>query len=1340
MSGAEALDSSASRVGQTLSGRYRLEQTLGRGGAAEVFSAYDEQLQRKVALKCLLDHDGAVTAERMAALFRHEFLVLSQVMHQNVIAAYDFGFADGLPYYTMELIDGRPLSQAAPLPVDVVIAMMRGLCEPLEIVHSRRWVHRDLSPRNVICMPSGAFKLIDFGATVSMDEPHPPVGTPPCMPPEVLHQEPLDATADVFGLGALAYFALTGRYAYPARTLGALPRVWMTQPKRLRELLPSVPQTLDDLVMAMLSIDRSTRPRSMAEVLHRLEGGSRASLPPSVGTARAYLETPKLIGRDASVAQLRGLLRIAQSGRGAVCVIRGEAGTGRSRMIDTAALEARVMGYAVARASGRHAGSAPLALMKALGQSVDGALARREERSNSARAVPTWLNAERAFEISASGELAEAQRELVDWLGAACRQAPLVLLVDDVELSDASSQRSLAQLSMLAKKLRLVLIVSASTAAGEPSDPVRILIEQGASVQLAPLSEPEVEAWARSVFGDVPNVARLSHWLYPVSGGKPAACLELVQYLVDHNIVLLSGGSWRLPDDFEGLRLPTSMHEALHERLGALDLRSRELLQLLASEAQPLPHPLSVYLDAFLGSSAEGLAALAQLASAQALTATGSGYALGDRAILEWARAQRSDAERDALHRKLAEWHRARAREGQPLPIIYACYHLWKAGDLSAADTVLDDGDALRHASTSNAAQFSRSDEGIALYEALLAHRRSAGRSPAALHPLLTTLLVLAQATRPELVLYADECIERLLYDIGFDQWDAQPAQLTDDERLVACLGHANARFEATPVEQRGLPVLIALRRLATTIAVLNGAFSVRYEPAQVRPLVQIMQRVRSLSPALSFVADMTDMTLATLGAGADMGAMQRKLLQVTSQPIESIDEPTRLGVRAIQSYYLAMHLASEGNDEALLYAPPLEAEPLYAALGLQIRRHHALNTGNYREGLRFRRQRELLALQSETSDHHLHMSLLRELGSALACADVLELARTSSAIKRRAARFAGWQPWIVLCTGASHQLSREYERALERADEGLAMVPPFSHSAYHSFVHLRANALLELGRYAEAEQESRAILQGASERGLRIDKDYRFFAVIAVCMVARGAVDEGLAILQGQLDTISVVPGTGSLLFGQLCEAGCQIAFLLNDGAMFARHYGPMAKLFSQHPGLRAVAERWRRLGRERFEQASDGAAADDDAGVDWHTRIATAIGTQSAEERASYMLSLLLEQAEAEIGQLYRVDSQGRPTLLAARPTPADPTLLVQAAKYCGSRHTTDITQSMSSLDEATLDTAGRHYELLWLLESEDPDRTRGLVMIGEPATPLSAITPALRNAVTQHLQQLG
>ena len=156
--------------------------------------------------------------------------------------------------------------------------LLRDVASALALLHSRRLLHRDVSPRNVRCTRDGRAKLIDFGTLVAMGPQTRIAGTPPFVPPEALHMQPLDARSDLYALGALAYYLLTGRNAYPARDIAELARgsgsAGRSGPTQLR---PELPRALDDLVMALLSLDARGRPASAAEVIERLTAIARAA-------------------------------------------------------------------------------------------------------------------------------------------------------------------------------------------------------------------------------------------------------------------------------------------------------------------------------------------------------------------------------------------------------------------------------------------------------------------------------------------------------------------------------------------------------------------------------------------------------------------------------------------------------------------------------------------------------------------------------------------------------------------------------------------------------------------------------------------------------------------------------------------------------------------------------------------------------------------------------------------------------------------------------------------------------------------------------------------------------
>jgi len=147
---------------------------------------------------------------------------LSQLAHPRIIEVYDYGLERRSPYYTMELLDGEDLRERGKLPWREACALLRDVASSLAIIHSRGLVHRDVSARNVRCTSDGRAKLIDFGAMAPSGVSHRLVGTAPFVPPEALQLQALDGRADLYSLGALAYWTLAGRYAYPAHAFERL--------------------------------------------------------------------------------------------------------------------------------------------------------------------------------------------------------------------------------------------------------------------------------------------------------------------------------------------------------------------------------------------------------------------------------------------------------------------------------------------------------------------------------------------------------------------------------------------------------------------------------------------------------------------------------------------------------------------------------------------------------------------------------------------------------------------------------------------------------------------------------------------------------------------------------------------------------------------------------------------------------------------------------------------------------------------------------------------------------------------------------------------------------------
>ena len=167
-----------------------------------VFRATDLHTGRELALKRVHLSEDAVRNTRCTELFHQEFRTLVQLAHPHVVAVYDFGIDESGAYYTMELIEGADLHTLAPVPWAEACGLMRDVWSALSLLHARRLLHRDISPRNLRRNDQGQVKLIDFGGMAPMGPCRTIVGTPPVVAPEALLQQSLDARADLFAIGA----------------------------------------------------------------------------------------------------------------------------------------------------------------------------------------------------------------------------------------------------------------------------------------------------------------------------------------------------------------------------------------------------------------------------------------------------------------------------------------------------------------------------------------------------------------------------------------------------------------------------------------------------------------------------------------------------------------------------------------------------------------------------------------------------------------------------------------------------------------------------------------------------------------------------------------------------------------------------------------------------------------------------------------------------------------------------------------------------------------------------------------------------------------------------------
>jgi eukaryotic-like serine/threonine-protein kinase len=248
-------------------GRYEVKAELGRGGFGRVYRAWDPTVGRMVAIKTLTAGGDPELLQR----FRNEAAAAGKLRHRNIIIIHDFGEQDGEPYIVMELLDGEDLQRVMqnqrPLTLLQRMQIMEQVAEGLDHAHRNGVVHRDVKPANMMVLPDGSVKIMDFGIALvtqvagsRLTKTGTIPGTLKYMAPEQFRGATNDPLSDIFAFGVTYYELLSGIHPFDGPTQPAIMyNILSGQPRPLSEILPGCPDGLSEVVMRCLHKDREAR-------------------------------------------------------------------------------------------------------------------------------------------------------------------------------------------------------------------------------------------------------------------------------------------------------------------------------------------------------------------------------------------------------------------------------------------------------------------------------------------------------------------------------------------------------------------------------------------------------------------------------------------------------------------------------------------------------------------------------------------------------------------------------------------------------------------------------------------------------------------------------------------------------------------------------------------------------------------------------------------------------------------------------------------------------------------------------------------------------------------------
>jgi len=305
-------------AGQTLAERYRVDALIGRGGMADVYRGIDVMLDRAVAIKVLTERD-----DNERDRFLREARSMARLNHRNIVAVYDAGRSDGWSFIVMELVEGRTLSAvpAHELTVHVALRQYIEILEALAYAHEQGVVHRDVKPANVMVVPSGAVKVMDFGLARRMSEMSSVtsageiVGTIAYLPPERFLGKTADERSDLYSVGVMLFETFTGTQPFKSESDDLVAVIFghvNEPPPSPRSLNRAVPPQIERIILKLLEKEPERRYQSAREVADDLRAllgtGTPAADPKLQPSGPAQGPAKKATRASAAEADARAML------------------------------------------------------------------------------------------------------------------------------------------------------------------------------------------------------------------------------------------------------------------------------------------------------------------------------------------------------------------------------------------------------------------------------------------------------------------------------------------------------------------------------------------------------------------------------------------------------------------------------------------------------------------------------------------------------------------------------------------------------------------------------------------------------------------------------------------------------------------------------------------------------------------------------------------------------------------------------------------------------------------------------------------------------------------------
>ncbi|MFU8796868.1 MAG: protein kinase domain-containing protein [Dehalococcoidia bacterium] len=557
---------SAPQPASFVGGRYTVKKLLGEGGKKRVYLVHDTLLDRDVAF-ALIKTEKLDDASRMRV--SREAKAMGKLGdHPNVVTIHDMGEHEGQPYIVIPFMPGgdvEGLIEKAPdhrLPIGRVIDIARDVCRGLEHAHAKGIIHRDIKPGNVWLSADGIARVGDFGLALALDASRITgegliVGTATYMTPEQAMGGKVTARADLYSLGAMLYEMVTGRPPFVGDdSVAIIGQHISTPPLSPTWHRADLPSALETLILQLLEKDPEKRPGSAAVVLQALEAieAGETAEAPQEGPAENPVYRRVFVGREPELKQLQSAFDGAMLGRGALVMVTGEPGIGKTALCEQLSTYVTLRGGRTLTGHCYEAGSLSLpylGFVEALRSYVLSreAKALREELGSGAASVARIVSeiGERLkIKVRPQADLEEERYRLLqgvsDFLSSAAAVQPMMIVLEDLHDADKGTLEMLTHISRNLAGARLLIVGTYRDVEVDRSHPLSAALAELRRVStygrvlLRGLNADEVRRMLESITReDIPW--GLAEAVHRQTEGNPLFVQEVVRYLIEEGLI-----------------------------------------------------------------------------------------------------------------------------------------------------------------------------------------------------------------------------------------------------------------------------------------------------------------------------------------------------------------------------------------------------------------------------------------------------------------------------------------------------------------------------------------------------------------------------------------------------------------------------------------------------------------------------------------------------------------------------------------------------------------------------------------------------------------------------------